>query len=451
MNIDSIKELEKEIRERSIETVIVAFCDMQGRLVGKRVTSKFFLDKVAGDGIEVCDYLLAVDLDMTPLDGYSFANWQTGYGDMKAVVDPQTFRIIPWHENTALVLCDLYNENEEPVNISPRQILKDQLNKAALLGFEVKCATELEFFLYKETYESARLKNWKFLNTTSDSIQDYQIYQTSKDEKLLGEIRKQMQAASIPVEFSKGEAGIGQHEINITYRDPLTCADNHMIFKNGVKELAYLNDLSASFMAKPAINQVGSSCHIHSSLWDKNGNSLMADSGRELSINGRKWLAGIMDATKDLIYFWAPYVNSYKRFQKGSWAPTAIAWSYDNRTVGYRVVGRDESLRVESRIPGADVNPYLALAAIIAAGINGIESEISLPDKFKGNGYENESLERVPTTLIEAIEHLKSSKTAIKLLGKSVYEHYLNTAIKEWEAFNNCVTDWEVSRYFERG
>lgn len=448
-------ELRQVVANGAVDTVLVCFPDMQGRLMGKRVTGRYFVDNVLDGTIEACDYLLAVDVDMTPLPGYAFANWDTGYGDMSAVPDLSTLRLVPWIEKTALVLCDLVVEGTAtPISVSPRAILRRQVERAAALGYSVKIGAELEFFLFKDTYADARAKGYKGLRPHSDWIEDYHILQTTRDEHVIRQIRNGMDAAGVPVEFSKGEAGYGQHEINLVYADALEMADRHAIYKNGVKEIADANEVSVTFMAKWTMDDVGSSCHIHSSVWSADGRTSMAshDSSdpRALSPTTRHWLGGLLAASKELTWLFAPNVNSYKRFMPDSWAPTAIAWGDDNRTCGLRIVGHGAHRRVESRIPGADVNPYLAYAGVIAAGLHGIENEIDPGPAFEGNAYEATDVERIPSTLVEAIDLFEGSSVARAAFGDDVHHHLLNTARQEWLAFNRAVTDWELLRGFER-
>jgi glutamine synthetase len=438
-----------------VDTVLVCFPDMQGRLMGKRVTGRYFVDNVLDGTIEACDYLLAVDVDMTPLPGYTFANWDTGYGDMSAVPDLATLRLVPWISKTALVMCDLVHEGTtDPIQVSPRQVLRRQLERAAALGLTVKIGAELEFFLFKDTYADARQKDYKGLTPFSDWIEDYHILQTTRDEPIIRQIRNGMDAAGVPVEFSKGEAGFGQHEINLVYAEALEMADRHAIYKNGAKEIAAANDVAITFMAKWTMDDVGSSCHIHSSVWGDGGTTSMAvhdsDDPRALSPMVRHWLGGLVAASRELTWLFAPNVNSYKRFMPDSWAPTAIAWGDDNRTCGLRIVGHGAHRRVESRIPGADVNPYLAYAGVIAAGLHGIEHELDPGPAFEGNAYESPDVTRIPSTLVEAIDLFEGSTIAREAFGDEVHHHLLNTARQEWLAFNRTVTDWELLRGFER-
>ena len=452
----TLETLPHQIQAGDIDTVVVAFPDLQGRPVGKRVTGSFFLDHVARHGIEVCDYLVACDVDMDPLPGYRFASWETGYGDLNAVIDPQTVRPLPWLPGSALVLCDLLTMEGEPVEVSPRRILRRQLERAAGHGLEVKCATELEFYLFLDSFAEAAGKHWHDLAPHTDTIEDYQLLQTSREEYIIAKVRNQMVEAGIPVEFSKGEAGTGQHEINITYGGALEAADRHLVFKNGVKEIASGFGRAATFMAKWSMGTAGSSCHIHTSLWDAQSDTpLMAPAEGEdppsgYSTIGGQFVAGQLFAASQLAWCFAPYVNSYRRYVPDSWAPTAAVWGEDNRTCGFRALGRGPGRRVESRIPGADVNPYLALAAAIAGGLWGIEHQLELGPAFAGNAYSTPGLPRIPTTLAEAIDHLADSEVAAEAFGPEVHHHLLNTARQEWAAANRVVTDWELARNFER-
>ena len=456
----SIKEIDQMVAGGSIDTVIVAFTDLQGRLMGKRVTGNFFVDHVIQDGIEACNYLLALDVDMTPLDGYEYANWDKGYGDFSGQPDLSTLRLIPWLEKTALVLCDLFDvKSGEPVEVSPRRILQRQIEKAAEAGFQIKCGSELEFYLFQDSYRDARNQNYQYLEYHSGYNEDYHILQTTRDEYIIRAIRNGIGGAGIPVEFSKGEAGAGQHEINIRYADALAMADNHVIYKNGAKEIADLNDRSITFMAKYDMDQSGSSCHIHSSIWSLDGKtSLMHDSeGLEnMSKEFRGWLGGQLAHARELAWMYAPTVNSYKRYQSESWAPTAIAWGTDNRTCGFRVVGHDgASHRVENRLPGADCNPYLAFAATIAAGLSGIRAQTDPGPAFNGNAYSTDknnldTKTRIPSDIVSAIECFSTSTLAKESFGELVHGHLLNTARQEWAAFGGVITDWERRRCFEQ-
>jgi glutamine synthetase len=445
--------LRQLIAEERIDTVVVAFADLQGRPVGKRVTTDFYLEHVAHHGIDVCDYLLGVDVDLTPLPGYRFTNWDTGYGDLTVVPDERTTRILPWVEGTALVLGDVFDRHGAPVKVSPRRILERQVARAAERGLEVRCATELEFYLFKESPEEAAAKGWRDMTPHSDSIQDYQLLQTAGQEYIVRRIRNEMGAAGIPIEFSKGEAGRGQHEVNVTYADPLETADRHLVFKNGVKEIAAQMGRTATFMAKWSMAEVGSSCHVHTSLWDAgSGEPLMWDAAAptHLSTPARHFLAGQLHAARQLAWCAAPYVNSYKRYLPDSWAPTAVAWGEDNRTCGFRVLGRGAGRRIESRVPGADVNPYLTLAAAIAAGLYGIDHQLDPGEPYPSNAYEAPDVARLPSTLAEAIGEFAHSAVAAEAFGDEVHHHLLNTARQEWATANRVVTDWELERNFER-
>jgi glutamine synthetase len=409
----------------------------------------------AGDGdIHACNYLLAVDSEMAVLPGYRFANWEQGYGDFALRADLTTIREIPWLERTALVMCDLFDEETgAPIEVAPRRILQRQVERAAALGYSVMMASELEFFLFKESLDEAAAKGYADLTPHSHVVEDYHILQTTRDEYLIRAIRNGMDGAGVPVEFSKGEAGKGQHEINLVYGDAVTMADRHVIYKNGAKEIASQHGRAITFMAKYSMDDVGSSCHVHSSLWDTDANrSLMwSDAGEHhFSKEFGGWLAGNIASGRELAWMYAPTVNSFKRYQPESWAPTALAWGHDNRTCGYRVVGHGASYRLESRIPGADANPYLAFAATIAAGLDGIARGLVPPPRFDGNAYVAPDVERVPWNLVEAIDAFRSSKVAIEAFGDEVHYHLLNTAEQEWASFNRIVTDWERRRNFDQ-
>jgi glutamine synthetase len=446
--------IERLVHDGEIDTILVVFPDLQGRFMGKRVTGHFFLKDILGEeGMHACNYLLTVDVDMEPLPGYRFANWDAGYGDFQLVPDMNTLRLIPWLDKTALVICDVLTEEGEIVEVAPRQILKRQLERARAAGYTVKCGSELEFFLFKDSYEEAAEKSYQGLLPHAPYIEDYHILQTTKDEYLIRQMRNGMDGAGVPVEFSKGEWGKGQHEINLVYDDALEMADRHTIYKNGVKEIAALNGRAVTFMAKVSMEEAGSSFHLHSSLWDGDGKkSLMWDGNDEdhMSETFRHYLGGLMDTAREMAWMFAPYVNSYKRYQPDSWAPTAVVWSHDNRTCGFRVVGHEKGFRVECRIPGADANPYLAFAATIAGGLHGIENQIAAPKAFRGNAYEATDVPRVPWNIVEAYELFQDSKVAKEAFGEEVHYHLVHTAKQEWARFNQVVTDWELRRNFER-
>ena len=452
-----VKALEELTDSGDIDTVLCMFTDLQGRFMGKRVLPHFFLEDVLGEeGLHACLYLLAVDMEMEPLPGYQYASWETGYGDFKMMPDLTTLRLCPWLEKTAMVICDITDEDTgEPVEVAPRQILKRQIERAADAGFVVKTGSELEFYLFQDSYQAAADRRYQDLRPSSTYIMDYHMLQTTKDEWIIRQIRNGMVAAGIPVEFSKGEFGKGQHEINITYSDALSNADHHVLYKHGVKEISAMNGVATTFMAKWTMAEAGSSCHLHSSLWSPDGSeSLMWDGdGKDhMSETYRHYLGGLMATSREMAITYAPFVNSYKRYQLGSWAPTAIVWSRDNRTCGFRTVGEHKSSRVECRIPGADANPYLAFASTIAAGLWGIANKVEPPEMFHGNAYEAKDVPRVPSSLHEAIEAFRGSTVAREGFGDFVFEHVLNTAEQEQVIFDNqCVTDWELARYFERG
>jgi glutamine synthetase len=442
----SLDELTKSVADGSIDTVIVAFTDMQGRLMGKRLHGEFFVEEhVADHGIEGCNYLLALDMEMDPIPGYGIASWEQGYGDFALQPDLATLRRIPWLEATALVLCDVVWHDGSPVAPSPRQVLKRQVERAAELGFTPMFGSELEFYLLKETYEEAHAKHYRDLTPSVPYILDYHILATTYDEPLIRQIRNGMQGAGIKVETSKGEAWPGQQEINFRFADAVTMADSHTIYKNGAKEIAHLNGCSITFMAKPDHSWIGNSCHIHSSLWRGGENAFAGESDAF-----KQFLAGQIAGLKELAIFIAPTINSYKRYAAGSWAPTTLAWGHDNRTCGFRIVGHGAGLRAETRIPGGDVNPYLAFAALLAAGLHGIENELELPPPLEGNAYESDA-ERFPHSLREGIAALEQGTMARAALGDDVVEHYLNYARTEQRLFDEAVTCYERERLYERG
>ncbi len=442
----TLDELKEAVGDGSIDTVVVAFTDMQGRLMGKRLHGEFFLEgEVAEEGIEGCNYLLALDMEMDPTPGYGIASWERGYGDFGLKPDMATLRRIPWLEATALVLCDVVWHDGSPVNPSPRQVLKRQVERAAELGYTAKFGSELEFYLLKESYEEAHAKHYRDLTPSVPYILDYHILATTYDEPLIRQIRNGMQGADIRVETSKGEAWPGQQEINFRFDDAVTMADNHTIYKNGAKEIAHLNGQSITFMAKPDHTWIGNSCHIHSSLWRDDESAFVGESDVF-----KQYLAGQIASLKELAVFLAPTINSYKRFAAGSWAPTTLAWGHDNRTCGFRIVGHGAGLRAETRIPGGDANPYLAFAALLAAGLNGVEQGLELPPALEGNAYESDA-ERFPHSLPEAIAALENGAMARAALGDDVVDHYLNYARTEQRLFDEAVTCYERERMFERG
>jgi len=444
LNID---QLEEKSKSGEIDTVIVAFVDHYGRLLGKRFDIDFFLEFAIKEGTHCCDYLLTTDMEMEPVQGFSSANWELGYGDFHLHPDLDTLRVLDWQEKTAIVICDI-----EP-KIAPRSILKRQNRELGELGFSCMAASELEHYLFESSYREAHQKGFKDLKAAGWYLEDYHILQGTRTEKFHGAVRKHLKASGIPVENSKGEWGKGQHEINIRYAEVLTMADRHLLFKQCLKEVAEAQGLSVTFMAKYHEDQAGSSCHIHLSLWKGDENAFVGDDTSE-KINGsdvfRWFLGGWIKYVPDVMPFYAPTVNSYKRYVDGSWAPTRLAWSHDNRTAGFRIVGKGKSLRIECRIPGADCNPYLAFAAAIASGMNGIKNKIEPPEIFEGDIYAASHLPRVAYTLKEANTLFKASEFAKSAFGEAVVNHYGHHFDMEVKAEESAVTDWERKRYFER-
>jgi glutamine synthetase len=445
-------DLEAMIRTGDVDTVLTVFPDVQGRLMGKRVVGRYFLDHVAGEGLHACIYLLTVDVDMEPQPGFKLTSWEKGYGDMQMVPDVGTLRLIPWLPKTALVFCDLYTEEGEPIEEAPRWVLRRQVERAAKAGYTVNMGSELELYLFKESFEEARHKHYHGLTPVSGYLEDYHILQTTREEPLIRAIRNGMEGARVPVEFSKGEWGKGQEEINLRYAEALEMADRHTLYKHGAKEIAHLQGCSLTFMAKYDVGAAGSSCHVHSSLWDRTGRKpLFPGRGRRAGTPlFQHWLAGQLALAHEFTYFYAPTVNAYKRYQAASFAPTRLVAGWDNRTCGFRLCGEGAGFRVENRIPGADANPYLSFAATITAGLHGIQYKLKPPALYEGNAYEDASLPQVPKTLREAIAALEQSKVAHEAFGARVVEHYLHTARLEQEAFDRAVTDWELLRNFER-
>jgi glutamine synthetase len=445
------KGLEALIRKGDVDTVLTVFADGLGRLMGKRVVGRYFLDHVLHEGVHACIYLFTVDMEMEPLPGFKLTSWERGYGDMKLVPDLATWRVLPWLPKTALVFCDVYTEEGEPIEEAPRWVLRRQLDRAVAAGYRVKTASELELYLFRESFDEARAKRYHGLTPVSNYLEDYHILQTSKEEPLVRAIRNGMEAARVPVEFSKGEWGRGQEEINLRYADALEMADRHVLYKHGVKEIAWQQGCSVTFMAKYDMGAAGSSFHLHSSVWDKAGRrNVFAAKDRAGTPIFQQWLAGQMAMARDFAYFYAPTVNAYKRYQAGSFAPTRIAWGWDNRTCGFRICGEGGGFRVENRIPGADANPYLAFAATIAAGLHGVHKGLRPPPMYEGNAYEDAALPQVPKTLRDALAALEASEIARATLGPRVVEHYLQHGRLEQQAYDQSVTDWELIRHFER-
>jgi glutamine synthetase len=451
----TLDELRDAIRTGTIDTVISAIPDMQGRLMGKRVTGDFFLDH-AHHGTHFCTYLLGTDMEMSTPAGYRLMNWETGYGDWLAAPDWQTLRVIPWLEKTALVLADVRDEaTGESIAIAPRALLRRQVERAHELGFAPLMASELEFYLLRDSYEAAAAKRFHDLEPFGWYNEDYHLLQATKAEPLYRRFRNLMGEAAIPIEFSKGEAAAGQHEVNIRYAPALEAADRHTLFKHGLKEIAWQHGHAVTFMAKPDHRWTGSSAHIHISLCDATtGRSVFHDASggpTAMTATMRHFLGGVMQATRELACFVAPFINSYKRYAPASWAPVNIVWARDNRTCGYRVIGHGDALRIENRFPGGDVNPYLAYAAMLGAGLHGVEHGIEPPAEYRGNGYTATGVPRVPGALWQAIALLERSELARRIFGDDVVEHYLNAARVEQQAYDAVVTCWERERYLERG
>jgi glutamine synthetase len=465
----NLQQLKARVRSGAIDTVIVALPDPFGRLVGKRFRAEVFLDSVARHGTHGCNYLLTVNLEMDPLDGFKVASWEKGFGDFTLRPDLGTVRLVPWQAGAALVLCDHVKPDGTFVAEAPRSVLRRQLEKIAAKGLTCFCASELEFYLFNQTYHSAFAGGYRELQPSSDYRIDYHLMQPTRDEPLMRAIRNGMTAAGVPIEGSKGEWSRGQHEINFTYTQPLPMADLHVFFKQGVKEIAEQHGKCISFMAKYAPSEAGNSCHIHMSLW-KNGRNVFSASEKQRGASRartgsnknpqsnapagskvfREFLGGLLKYSPELCLFFAPTINSYKRYQVGSWAPTRMAWAIDNRTVGYRVVGEHDSFRIENRMPGADANAYLAFAAMLAAGMAGIEEHLDCGAEYAGNAYVDATLARLPASLHDAAGLFAGSELARAAFGSDVVDFYAHHARLETEAFNNAVTDWEKGRYFER-
>ncbi|MFD1943840.1 glutamine synthetase family protein [Paradevosia shaoguanensis] len=448
----SLDALKSDVSKGLIDTVLVAFPDMQGRLIGKRFQAQFFLDG-AIDETHGCDYLLANDIDMEPVPGYQAANWAKGYGDFVMKPDVSTLMKAAWLDGTAIILADLVDHHHhQPIPHSPRAILKGQLARLEKMGFTANFASELEFYLFDETFRGAYEKGYRNLTTAGYYIEDYHIFQTTKEEGVMRLVRNQLQASGIPVENSKGEWGPGQEEINVRYAEALTMADRHVVLKNAIKEIAHGQGKAVTFMSKWDYSLAGSSSHIHMSL-ARNGKPAFLDEKAEFGMSPlmKHFVAGQLAHAQEITYFLAPYINSYKRFQVGTFAPTKAIWSRDNRTAGFRLCGEDtKGIRIECRIGGADLNPYLAFAALLAAGIDGIEKELALEPAYSGDAYDGKRLREVPKTLRDATESLRKSKMLKEAFGEDVIAHYVHTA--EWEQFeyDRRVTDWELKRGFER-
>jgi glutamine synthetase len=451
------EELEAMVRDGRIDTLVVAFTDMQGRLMGKRVQAQAFLDGVIDHGAHFCTYLLGTDMEMSTPEGFALMNWDTGYGDWVASPVWDSLRVLPWLEKTALVLSDVIDDDTHAeIPIAPRTILKRQVELAAKAGFAIKAGSEFEYYVLRDSWQEIADKGYAIPTRFGTYNEDYNLLQATKAEPLHRLLRNYMTEARIPIEFSKGEAAPGQHEVNIRYDDVLESADRSVIFKHGAKEIAYLNGWGITFMAKPDHTWTGSSGHLHMSLWAADGaTSLTFDEAAGLpygmSQTFSQFVAGMMALSRELAVFIAPFINSYKRYAALSWAPVNVVWGRDNRTTGFRLVGRGPALHVEDRFPGGDMNAYLTYAAMIGAGLYGIEHELKLQPEFKGNGYVAKGVERMPRALYEAIAALERSEAAVEIFGQDVVDHYLNAARVEQQVYDSVVHDWERERYLERG
>ncbi|GII01185.1 glutamine synthetase family protein [Planobispora takensis] len=444
-----VSELRDEVAAGRIDTVLLAVADMQGRLQGKRLSARYFLEEVLDHASEGCSYLLAVDVDMNTVDGYAMSSWDRGYGDFVMRPDLSTLRRVPWQEGTAMLMADLVWEDGSAVPPSPRQVLRRQLDRLAGRGWRAFVGTELEFVVYNDSYEDAWRRGYRDMNPANLYNVDYSLLGTARIEPLLRRIRLGMEGAGMYVESAKGECNLGQHEIAFRFTEALATCDNHAVYKNGAKEIAAQEGMSITFMAKPNQRE-GNSCHIHLSLRSDDGEPVMAGDGPHgLSPAGRSFIAGQLACLRELTLFHAPNINSYKRYVPGSFAPTAVKWGVDNRTCAMRLVGHGPSLRVENRVPGGDVNPYLAVAAMIAAGLHGIDNGLELQEAFTGNAYTS-GADTVPHTLRDALALWEGSKVAQEAFGEEVVAHYANNARVELTAFEAAVTDWELLRGFER-
>ncbi len=449
----TVDQLAQLVEAEEIETVAVFFTDLYGRFMGKRFDAEFFLASL-DEGTHSCDYLLTVDMGMEPVPDYEYANWELGYGDFHLAPDLDTLRVVDWQEKTAMVICDVEDEKSHAlVSVAPRSMLRAQLDRAAQMGYTAKAGSELEYYLYRTSYRDAARQGYEGMEAASWYIEDYHGLQGARTEDYHRAVRRHLKRSGIPVENSKGEWGLGQHELNVRYADVLAMADRHAIYKTCLKEVADQMGLSVTFMAKPRHGQAGSSCHIHLSLWDETGNAFPGQTalGPVMASDVFRWfLGGWIAHAPEMMVFYAPTINSYKRYQTGSWAPTRLAWCYDNRTAGFRVVGKGPGLRIECRVPGADVNPYLAYTAALASGLDGIANRIEPPPLFQGDIYAAQDLPHVPKTLHHATDLFEASAFAKQALGQKVVEHYTHFFRTEQAAYDNAVTDWERKRYFEQ-
>jgi glutamine synthetase len=449
----SFDELKKDVSEGRIDTVLAVQVDMQGRLMGKRFHAQYFVDS-AWQETHSCNYLLATDIEMETVAGYKSTSWEKGYGDYTMKPDLGTLRRVPWLEGTAMVLCDVLDHHtHEEVPHSPRAILKKQVKRLEAMGMKAFMASELEFFLFDQTYDDARESGYRDLRLASGYNEDYHIFQTTKEEDVMRAIRNGLQGADIPVENSKGEASAGQEEINVRYADALAMADRHSIIKNACKEIAWSRGKAVTFLAKWSYTAAGSSSHIHQSLWSLDGKPLFFDHKRRYGMSElmEQYVAGLLAHAGEITYFLAPYINSYKRFVAGTFAPTKAIWSKDNRTAGYRLCGEEtKGIRIECRVGGSDLNPYLAFAALIAAGLDGIENKMALEEPFTGDAYGARDVREIPKTLRDATAILDGSKLLRGAFGDDVIDHYVRAGRWEQEEYDRRVTDWEVARGFER-
>jgi glutamine synthetase len=450
-------ELEGWVRDGRIDTIIVAITDMQGRLMGKRVQGDAFLNGVIDHGAHFCTYLLGTDMEMNTPEGFALMNWESGYGDWIASPVWDSLRIVPWLEKTAIVLSDTIDEEtHREIPISPRTILKRQVDRATKAGISVKAGSEFEYYVLKESWDEMAANGFRPPQRFGSYNEDYHLLQATKAEPLHRLLRNLMTEARIPIEFSKGEAAPGQHEVNIRYDHVLESADRSVLFKHGAKEIAYLNGWGLTFMAKPDHTWTGSSGHLHMSIWDAAGGRPLTHDAKAglpygLSKQFSQFVAGMMALSRELAVFIAPFINSYKRYASLSWAPVNVVWGRDNRTTGFRMVGSGDALHVENRFPGGDMNAYLTYAAMIGAGLYGIEHKLKLEPEFKGNGYIAKGVPRMPRALYEAIDELEASKAAVEIFGQDVVDHYLNAARVEQQMYDSVVHDWERERYLERG
>ena len=446
----TLKDLRSKTDAGEIDTVVVAFADHYGRLHGKRFDASFFIEDAVANGTHACDYLLTVDMEMEPVPGYSYASWEQGFGDFHMVPDLETLRVASWLDRTALVLCDVEDEKEHAlVAVAPRSVLRRQLERATAAGFTAKGASELEYYVFNDSYREAAEKKYSGLDPAGWYLEDYHLLQGTREERYNGPVRRHLAASGVPVENSKGEWGRGQHEMNIRYTELLTMADRHSVMKLAMKEIADATGVSVTFMAKPVTEEAGSSCHVHVSLWQDGSSAFSDDDGADTDAF-RWFLGGWMAHVVDVMTFYAPTVNSYKRYQPGSWAPVGIAWSEDNRTASFRVIGSGASRRIECRLPGADCNPYLVYAAVLASGLDGIANKTEPPAEFVGDVYQAQDLPRVPSTLREAATAFARSVFARSAFGAEAHEHYAHFFDVEATQYDNAVTDWERWRYFER-